>query len=402
MDELIKKFENFVTSTEQRLVTIEGKTESEAKKAVEPLSAELKELSSRIKERNVSLPGVEDEKEKFSFAKATIAINTKDWTGADFEKKVFEDARKRSTVNGLTGAQGGYLVPIEIAKEIIGPAMANTVLDKLGITKYDGLSGDLPFPESTDRPTLTWIREGGAATASAVAFGERIMRPKTGSMLLKLSGKLMQQTSGVAEKIVREKMLEGVKLGMDRVGLYGLGNTKEPLGLFNASAIDSDEINANGARLTVDRIAQAMADIEDADYAASGLILHPRVKSGLKRERVAQFSGDTEGQPLVNPLMSDKVLADLLGLVFAATTQITKADTHGTSGASCAKTIVGNFAEFVMATWGGLQLKSSDQAGTAFETNELWLALFVDLDTMVKQAGAFKILTGCQTDETKW
>lgn len=417
---LVEKMEKFIKDATDAMKLNKDNSDAKIASVEAALRKELQDYRDEVKRLNVSVPGLAEEEAKrkekgtqFSLSKAVFAIarsTRKDlnaWEGAEHELKVFEEAYKRSTVNGMTGGQGGYLIPVEIAREILKPAIASIVMRELGITVYEDLVGDLPFPEITSRPTLSWVKESASATAQGITFGERVMRPKTGSMLVKISQKLMMQTSGVAEQVVREMMQEGIALGLDDMMMNGAGSDKVPLGIFNNTAITaSTAIGTSGGRLRFDKVASMIADVQDRNYLKTpgigGLLTHTRVVSGMKRERVAQYSGDTAGMPLVNPMMSDKVLEDVTGLKIRATTAVPHVGVKSSSGASLAKAIVGEFKQFCLGTWGGLMLRASDQAGTAFENNELWIVAFLNADTMVKQTDAFSLITDAQTDESKW
>ncbi len=414
-----KKMDELIKTTTETLKLNKENTDKKIDESIGGIRKELDAYYDKVKQLNVSLPGLEDEEAKlkakgkgFSVSKAVNAIvrtvmqDGNPWEGAEHEKEIFTEARKRSTVNGMTGAAGGYLIPVEIAKELLKPAMAAIVMRELGITVYENLIGELPFPEITSRPTLSWVKESSGPTATNVTFGERMMRPKTGSMLITLSQKLSMQTQGVADQYVQEMMNEGIALGLDDMMMNGTGGDKIPLGLFNdPNIIASTALGAAGGRLRVDKVASMIADVQDRNYmktdGVGGLLTYTRVVSGLKRERVAQYSGDTGGMPLINPLMTDKALEDITRLKIRSTTAVPHAITKSTSS-TLAKAIVGEFKQFVLGTWGGLALRASDLAGTAFQNRELWIIAFMDCDTMVKQPGAFALLNDCETLESKW
>lgn len=419
MDEvLVKKIEDLVKNTTDALKKA-GEADTKIAEVEKTLRKELQDYRDEVKRLNVGVPGLEEEERKrrekgtqFSLAKACSAIaksHRKDldaWKDAGHELEVFQAAHQRATVSGLTGGQGGYLIPVEIARELIKPAIADIVMRDLGITVYEDLVGDLPFPEITSRPTLSWVKEASGPTAQGVTFGERFMRPKTGSMLIQLSQKLLMQTSGVAEQYVREMMNEGIALGLDDMMINGAGSDKVPMGILNNPDIPSSTaLGTNGARFRFDHGARMTADVRVQNFlklpGSGGLLTHPRVVSGMKRERVAQFSGDTAGMPLINPLMTDAVLESNLGLKIRSTTAVAANRTKGTSS-TCAAAVVGEFKQFVLGMWGGLALRASDQAGTAFQNRELWIIAFVDADTHVKQPNAFTKVVDAETLEANW
>lgn len=413
-----KKMEDFIAATTAGLKANKENSERLIAEVEAKVRGELQAYYDKVKQLNVSVPGLAEEEAKrkaqgkqFNLSKMLFAIakeHAKEldpWKDAGHELEIIKDTHTRATVSGLTGGVGGYLIPIEVAKEILKPAMADTVMRDLGITVYEDLVGDLPFPEITSRPTLSWIQETGAATAQGVGVADRMMRPKTGSMLVKVSQRLIMQTSGLAEQIVREMMQEGISLGIDDVCMNGTGGASQPLGLLQNAAIPtSAAIGAAGGRLRVDKVASMVSDVEVNNYlktGGGGLLCHPKVKSGLKREKVAQYSGDTAGMPLLNPFMTDKAVEDATGLKIRSTTAVPSNIVKSTSSTLSAA-IVGEFKQFILGLWGGLALKASDQAGTAFTNRELWVVAFVDADTMVKQVNGFRKISDAETLEANW
>lgn len=401
-----EKLTTFMDTTTKGLKELGEKSDREITAIRQEIKDEGQRTYDKVRERNVSVPGSElpDNGKKFSFARAALAIATRDFSEAPLEKEVFEQSRKRSTATTMTGAAMGYLVPTEPAREVLQPAMANIAMQSLGVTTYTDLVGELPFPDITSRPTLSWVREAAAASETGVSVGEKVMRPKTGSMLVKLSNKLNYQSQGTAEQIVREKMTEGAALGIDRVSILGSGSSSEPLGIMNVAGIGSAAaLGSAGGRLTIDRVASMMADLEDLDFNPTGLLTAPRVISGLKRERVQQFTGQGVGlgQPIIQPLMTDEMVAGMLGIKFAKTTQIPKNGTKSSSS-TLAKAILGAWKEFKIGLWGGMSLRSSDVAGNSFVNNELYIVMFVDMDTLCAKPTAFTMISDCETLEANW
>lgn len=406
IEDLERSVESLIKETTEGLKQVPDITDRKITEAVNTLRTEMKDYVNSVKQNNVNLGMSEKEVKKFSFANVIRSIAQDDkLASCDYEREVIQAAHQKATVAGSTGGQGGYLIPVEVASEILKPAIADTVMSQLGVQFLTGLTGDFSINGASSRPTLSWGKEGFTPTAQGITFNNKMMRPKTGKMLVTVSNKLLMQAS-VAEMVVREMIQEGITLGMDQILLTGSGSDSEPLGIINSGLTASTEIGTAGGRLTVDKVASMIADVQDRNFlkqgATGGLLTHPRALSGMKRERVAQFSGDTKGMPLINPLMTNKMLADLLGLTIASTTSVPKNLVKSTSGTSLAYAIVGEWKQFVAGNWGGMRLKSSDVAGTAFVQDELWFLAVTDMDSYVKQKDAFAIISDAQTDETKW
>jgi HK97 family phage major capsid protein len=400
-EELKKKLEAHMAAVETRMLAQE-KSEGEIKAELAKVKKDYEALDAKVRERNVSLPGSElsENGKKFNWFKAVRGIATKDWEGAELEKEHFDQTRKRTTQTTLTGTNMGFLVSVEQAREIFTPAIASLVVSQLGATVYNDLVGDLPFPEIASRPELSWGVENVASSESNVDTGERVMRPKTGKMLVKLSNKLNHQSAQVAEQGVREQIELGVRLGIDKGAIVGTGANSQPLGIMNVAGISQATVVAGSTnRFKFDNAEQLSAAVMDRNYTPNGLLTHPRVISGMKRERVQQYSDDSGGFPLLNPLMTVKALSDMLQLTIAHTTQI-PAITGGV--ANDRRVLVGDFKELKVGYWGGIQLASSDVAGTAFEKNELWIRVFVDMDTLVAHTEAFEMAIDASIVESDW
>lgn len=396
MKDLENKLDTFLKTFEDKLVEERKTNEDLTDKKIDAHKADVKkeidDLLAAYRKNNVELGLDKKDADKFSFAKAAFGVINNNWENAGYEQEVFKETGKKA-VDTNTGGQGGYLIPIELAQEkLIKPAIANTVLKAAGTTFWTGLTADLDIPRATSRPTLSWTADGQALTAQDISFGMEKLRPKEGGMLVKVSNRLLMQSPQVAEQIVRDLMMEGITIGLDNIGLNGTGSDSQPKGILNYTFTNTKAIG--DARLTIDDVAAMGATIEEQNFLKTGggtLITRPIVKSGLKREQVAMFSGDTGGMPILNPWMSDRVLEDTLGMKILTTTNIAVATAQ-------TKAILGEFKHFAMGVWGGMRLKSSDVAGTAFATNQTWLVAFVDVDSVMMQEKAFNLASGIETD----
>ena len=390
-----EQVQEFMDSFDEKLKTEREENQNLTDQKIDDLKKEVKEqmdeLIKAIRKNNVNVPGLEDEKEKFSIARACHAIINDEWEKAGFEKEVFTEARKKA-VDTNTGGQGGYLIPVELAMDmLIKPAIANAVLKDLGMTVITGLTADVDFPDITSRPTLSWLTDGESVSATDIAHALKKLRPKEGGMLVKVSNRLLMQQSA-AEQVVRDLMQEGITDGLDYIGINGTGSDSQPMGILNVTGTNTTNISS--ARMTIDDAAGMIAAVQEQNFMKNGqggMLTRPIVISGMKREKVAQYSGDTGGMPFLNPWMSDAVLSDTLGLTIRGTTNVPVAS-------NLTKAVVGDFKEFVMGVWGGVRLKTSDTAGTAFASNQTWIVAFVDVDTMVKHPLAFNIASNVKTN----
>ncbi len=392
----------------------EAKINALEKKLDEQIAKSIKEQE----ERKLSLPGLDEElksgKKTFHFSKIVRAQVDRDYDlkkeGA-FEHEVLEQAAKKSA-NGGTGAAGGYLIPEEAKGNLIDLAIAATPIKEFMPTILTGLRGDLPIPKLTGRPTMYWVGEEEAATESGVTFGEIVLRPKTASAFTKVSRKLLYQTSNVAEAIVRDQLIKAFQIGLETAIIHGTGTEKQPKGLLNYASIATDPSAVTGNRFRIDDAAKMQMAIDVNNMlkptGSYGYLMRPEVLSGMKRERVMTFSTQTPstGMPVLNPLVSTKVLEDLIGYRIRTTTLLGKGTANGAAAANDSCVLFGDWSQLILAFWEGFELRSSDVAGnsggSALTQNQIWIAAFQGMDINVKDETGFVKVTDASTVESDW
>lgn len=406
-DEVLAQAKTSQDASESKINALEKKLDEQIAKSVK-----------EQEERKLSLPGLDEElksgKKTFHFSKIVRAQVDRDYdlkTQGAFEYEVLEQTAKKSA-NGGTGAAGGYLIPEEAKGNLIDLAIAATPIKELGPTILTGLKGDLPIPKLTGRPTMYWVGEEEAATESGVTFGEIVLRPKTASAFTKVSRKLLYQTSNVAEAIVRDQLIKAFQLGLEQAILTGSGTDKQPKGLINYANITTAPAAVTGNRFRCDDAAFMQMTIDVANMlkptGSFGYLMRPEILSGMKRERVMNYSTQTPsaGMPVMNPLVSTKVLEDLLGYKIRTTTLLTKGTTGGASGSTDSVVFFGDWSQLILAFWEGFELRSSDVAGnsggSALTQNQIWIAAFQGMDIAVKDETGFCKVTDADTLESNW
>jgi HK97 family phage major capsid protein len=124
----------------------------------------------RLSKGGIYVPGLGDTKEKFSVARASHAILTKDWKEAKFEEKVFKESREamQKGAGHIIGvdSQGGYFVPDQVIPDIIGAIYAQSILLALNgsgttrVSLLDGLVGiPVTFPKFLGGMVAYWLGE---------------------------------------------------------------------------------------------------------------------------------------------------------------------------------------------------------------------------------------------------
>ena len=438
-EEMLKdQLKNFQIDVEKTVGDIAVKNSEEAKGQIAALQAEVNTANSAVEalrkqiaeSRAAGLPGLTDELEKQNFSltnyvqglyKSHPKQNISDpWKNAGYELDIVKSYAKIRANYADDGSAGAYLIPPEVSNEIIDLAMAATPLFDLGVTVIRGLRGELPVPTLTGRPSGYWVGENSAPTESQATYGVKTLRPKKLGAFTKQSNRLIYQSSGVSDQIIKRELAKSMGLKMNEGLTIGSGSEYQPKGIMNqegfttSTAGTAGVLGANGARFRLDHAAIMRKDLDVANELAMpgqyGYFMRPEAFSGLSRERVLQYSDQAENtaQPImaINPLMSSAKIEEILGYKLRTTTQLSAVETQGTS-TTCSSILFGNFEMYWVGMWRDFALKVSDQAGdgstgSAFLDDQLYIVAFQELDAQGMRPSAFTKVTGASTTESEW
>ncbi len=352
----------------------------------------LEEMEKRTLSRKwADLPGLEDEKEKFSLFKAINAIVYGDWRNAPFEKSVFEETAKRRDMAAGEDTAGGYLVPVQAIPELIELLRAEAVVLLMGATLLDNLTGSpVEFPKQTGGATAYWVGENAALTPSDLATGQLQLTPKTVGALVKLSNRLLRMSSPSAEQMIRTDVARVIALAVDYAALRGSGADNQPTGIANTSGINSKAFGANSPNFDYFYDMEYELAVDNALRGSLGFVFHPCVKRSIAKLKVAQFSGDTGGEYIVSPV-TDAQLQAFIGHPFRTTTQI---PINLGTGTNETEIYFGNWSELIIAQWAGLQILASQETSDAFAKNQTWIRILTDVDIGLRHAESFCLGSG--------
>jgi HK97 family phage major capsid protein len=434
MEDMLKKLESTIVEVKDKLQTkmveLEGNQKSSSedrdsiKKSLELVSSELKAVQKQMAERNLnSLPGLQEGKEQFSLQMYVQALHrikqgaSEPWKFSGIEKEALDNIMKKRTVHTADEpTTGGYLIPEEVAQEIIPLADAQMPIMNMGVTYFKGLHGDFSLPKETQRLTIYSLGENEKPTISNAKMGKVTFRKKKIGAFLKITKDLVYQTRGVADAWLKNRLAQDMALGEHNLLLNGKGSDSEPKGILTYAADDTNftvtTAETNGARFKFDKAATMIQNLDEAneimDASKVAFLTRPMVKWGLKRQTVLQYSTQAaaDGQPIFAnsmavPFLTDAQVDSLLGYAMKTTTHIGKTNTQGTSS-TCSSVILGDWSRFGVARWRDFELKVSDIAGdgstgSAFLDDEFYIVAFNSIDCNFLRQSAFTVIKDCET-----
>lgn len=266
-----------------------------------------------------------------------------------------------------TPAHGGNLVADTfMAGSFIEMLRETAVLPRLGARLLGGLTGDITIPKKTAGAAVGWVAEDGTASNSRVQIGQVSATPHTISARTQLSRKLLVQSSLDVEQLVRADFAEGIGLEIDRCAVYGSADPGAPEGLDEKTGIGA--VVFAGANPTFAEIMALWTAVRTANAARGslGFLLHPNETAKLMT--TPRFTGGD------SPIMAN--MGNLLGFNAPDSSQVTAGDIW-----------FGNWADLVIATWGGLDILVDPF--TESTSGAVRITAFHDVDFVARHAQSF-------------
>lgn len=278
-----------------------------------------------------------------------------------------------------TGAVGVNLLP-----DLITLLRNKLILQSVGATIMTDMQGKFSLPRQSGAATAYWVGESGAPTASAQTINQVAFVPKTVGAFTDISRQYMNQSSIDAEAFVRNDLAAVLARAIDAAGIAGTGSSNQPTGIVNASGISTISHGTNGG-------AETWAQIVAYEKAVLAANVDPSSKLAyLTNAKVAaalKTTDKTTGGYGQFVLGNDKVVN---GYDLAVSNAVSSAGTKGT-GTALSTMIFGNFADLVMAFWGGLDITVDPYSGSTSGT--VRVVALQDVDIELRHPESFAVAT---------
>lgn len=327
----------------------------------------------------------------FSFLKAVRALSP-NASRADREAAAFEFECSAAAERSYGKIAKGILIPNEVlsrafnaggaantpagatsgANTVATQLMAGSFIEMLRnktaimrmATVMGGLVGNIDIPKQTGGATGYWVGEGEDATEGTPTIGQIAMSPKTVAAFTDITRRLMIQSTPDAEGIVRRDLNNALAQAIDYAGYYGSGTSNQPRGMKNYTGINAVDFAAAGAP-TFAELVQMETEVaaDNADIGQMGYIGHSRFRGHCKT--TPKFGAGTEA-----------TIWEAGGTVNGYRAEITNQVAAG-------DVFFGNFADFLIGMWGGLDL--TVDTSSLSKSGGLRLVVFQDLDMVLRR-----------------
>ena len=267
--------------------------------------------------------------------------------------------------------QAGALVGVDFRPQQLIPLLRNAMaLANAGATVLDGLVGDVAIPKQTGTATASWVaNDGGSISEANQTVAQVTLTPRTLGVFTDYSRQLRLQSSVSVENFVRQDLMTVVALEKDRAGLHGTGASGQPVGVQNTTGVGTQSFST-GSDPTRAEVVGMRGDLATANALAANLkfLTNSTVYGNMMNRLVdagsGQFLLQENGTVIGRPVVETNQVAS--GVMF-----------------------FGNWADLLIANWGGMDLLVDPYVGAT--AGNVRVLLFHSTDLAVRHAESFCI-----------
>ena len=294
---------------------------------------------------------------------------------------------------------GGYLQEPVQAPEIIDMLRAQVVVQRAGAIEIPlPPSGQLDWPKLTGDVPTGWVGESEnlrTRFTGNAAFGALLLRAKKLASFQTLTRELVLFSAPAVEAIIRQSMAQQIGLTEDQTWLQGAGTQATPMGIINTpsvTAYTATTTGANGDTVEVQDIQLMVAECGENNGRFEGWIMRPQMHGVIVTRRADQTTAN-KGEFMFDVVrgVGEKVPTMLAGYPVHQTTQVSGTRIKG-SGTTLSYILGGMFSQCVIGRAGTLEIRASDTAGVAFESDQVYIRGISRADFGVKVPGALVFL----------
>ena len=230
-------------------------------------------------------------------------------------------------------------------------------------------TGNITIPRVSALSTSAWVTEGVAVGASDPTIDTVTLSEKTNGAYTDLTRTLLQNTDGFSvENMVRDNLLRAMGVTWDQASVSGTGAGGQPTGIENTAGVNATAFGVAGAPTYAEYIEMQTKIFEDNATLDTGSVRYITTPALYGAGKALATNG--AGSPVA---IRDDFLDGIQVLISSQVTANT--------------VILGDFSEFIVATWGGLDIQSDPYALST--SGGLRLVALSSVDYAVKHPVSF-------------
>jgi HK97 family phage major capsid protein len=250
----------------------------------------------------------------------------------------------RSLAEG-TGGLGGYTVPQAVQPQLLQYLANRTVVLKAGPRVLPMANQVLYVPRITAGTTAAETAEGASITESDPTFNRVTLSAKKYTVFTQASHEVLEDSAVDLRNNLAADMIGQLGRLLDAQFLSGTGtgSPAQMTGIFNAGGT-STSLGTNGATITVDNVADAVARLEGGNANLDNAAVFCSARTwGTLRKAKATGSGDY----LITPNPTEAEQRSLFGLPVFVTNSIPNNLTTGSAN-NCSQLAVVDMSQVVI------------------------------------------------------
>jgi len=195
---------------------------------------------------------------------------------AKFYKALIErDIPTLKVLSGSTGAAGGYLVPDELYREIVGLAYEKSIV--LPRARHFPMKSDtLNIPARGTAPSVYWVDQGAQITLdSSMNFGQKTLTAKKLAAIVAVTDELLADDVVGLVDYINAEVAEQFALEFDNQALTGTGSPITGiLGDSNVNTVTMSTGNTEFSDMTADDLSDLIDALPSVALPGATFIMH--------------------------------------------------------------------------------------------------------------------------------
>lgn len=242
----------------------------------------------------------------------------------------------------------------------------NTTALRLGRV-LGGLSGNIDIPKKIAGGTGYWIGEGQDAKETGMSLGQLSFKPKTVAAYADVTHRALMQSSMDVEALLRADLAESLGLTIDTAAYYGTGTEYQPLGILMHDGINAQPFVGDYPTYAEVVAMETAVAVDNALVQNMKFVGAPGFRGHAKTSLKFQAAGSA-------------TLWEPGGTVNGYGVEIT-------NQVSATDLLFGNFSDFIIAMWGGLEIDVDTAA--LKKSRGLRVLAFQDIDFGLRRLESF-------------
>ncbi len=361
-------------------------TEAESK-SVDNLNADIAELDGKIEraentEANITRMAntgatpspdkeIENVKRSFSLSRAISGAMSGGLSGAEAE--AYQEAQREARQSGIQlsgnvaipssmfnresralgdagllaagSGEGSDFVPTE-HKGFIEALQPRLLVEELGATIINGVSGNLDMPRISAAGTAGWGASEAAATPNSGLTTDTLsLSPKRVGAFTTYTKQLLTQGSPSVDRIIADDLGRAIRNAVDAAAFNGGGASGVPQGIFGTTGVN-DQAATNGTTLTNAKLLKMITDVASQDGLTGGEVFVVSPAAYQKLTSLVQVSN-------VSALMVNDFIN---GYKVYMSSHLNQNVTKGTTTTGTSQLMFGNFSNLLISRWSGVDL----------------------------------------------